>query len=118
MTGEQGGPDVVPPYAAYAPPGTPQVGLGYPLPTAMAQLPLVPSSAAPILTPRAVEAKCLNWGSAPTQNLLASTLHYYCFCPSLSHSTNTNGPCSRPGLLQSTWTQSAEKTRCDLVLGS
>lgn len=65
MTGEQGGPDVVPPYAAYAPPGTPQVGLGYPLPTAVAQLPLVPTSAAPILTPRAVEAKCLNWSSAP-----------------------------------------------------
>lgn len=57
VTGEQGGPDVVPPYAAYAPPGTPQVGLGYPLPTAMAQLPLVPTSAAPILTPWAVEAK-------------------------------------------------------------
>lgn len=29
LTGEQGGPDVVPPYAAYAPPGTPQVGLEY-----------------------------------------------------------------------------------------
>lgn len=34
LTGEQGGPNVVPPYAAYAPPGTPQVGLGCPLPTA------------------------------------------------------------------------------------
>lgn len=33
LTGEQGGPDVVPPYAAYAPPGTPQVGLEHsPLP--------------------------------------------------------------------------------------
>ena len=82
-----------------------------------AQFPLVPTSAAPILTPGAVE-KCLNWGSAPTQNVLASTLHYYSFCPLLSHSTNTNGPCSRPGLIQGTWTQSAEKTRCDLVLES
>ena len=33
---------MLPPYAAYAPPGTPQVGLGRPLPTAMAQLPLPP----------------------------------------------------------------------------
>ncbi|XP_008071194.1 N-acetylated-alpha-linked acidic dipeptidase-like protein [Carlito syrichta] len=29
LTGEQGGPDVVPPYAAYAPPGTPQGPLVY-----------------------------------------------------------------------------------------
>ncbi|XP_003419649.3 aminopeptidase NAALADL1 [Loxodonta africana] len=29
LTGEQGGPDVVPPYAAYAPPGTPQGRLVY-----------------------------------------------------------------------------------------
>lgn len=50
MTGEQEGPDVVPPYAAYAPPGTPQVGLEHPLPTAMAQLPQAPTSASPILT--------------------------------------------------------------------
>lgn len=50
LTGEQGDPNVVPPYAAYAPPGTPQVGLGHPLPTAMAQLPLASTPAAPILT--------------------------------------------------------------------
>lgn len=30
LTGEQAGPDVVPPYAAYAPSGTPQVGLEHP----------------------------------------------------------------------------------------
>lgn len=50
LTGEQGGPDVVPPYAAYAPPGTPQVGLEHTLLTAMAQLPLAPAPASPILT--------------------------------------------------------------------
>lgn len=42
LTKDQEAPDVLPPYAAYAPPGTPQVGLGRPLSTAMAQLPLPP----------------------------------------------------------------------------
>lgn len=35
LTGEQAGPDVIPPYAAYAPPGTPQVGLEHPLPSSL-----------------------------------------------------------------------------------
>lgn len=42
LTGEQGGPDVLPPYAAYAPPGTPQVGLQYPLPLPGPAAPLPP----------------------------------------------------------------------------
>lgn len=40
LTGEQGGPDVVPPYAAYAPSGAPQVGLEHPTPHCSPGLPL------------------------------------------------------------------------------
>lgn len=76
LTGEQGDPNVVPPYAAYAPPGTPQVGLGHPLPLPWPSSRwLLPSCSHP--DPRAAEEKCLNWGSAPPRIYL------------LPHSTTT-----------------------------
>lgn len=84
VTGEQGGPDVVQPYAAYAPSGTPQVGPEPPY--CPGPGPLFPPRVLPTLT----QGTCLNWGTAPppefthldTPSLLLS---------SISHSTNTSG---------------------------
>lgn len=106
LTGEQGGPDVVPPYAAYAPPGTPQVGLEHPLRTAVAQLPLAPTPASPILAQGRLRKSVSIGAQGPhSQNSLTYTPHCYSFHPSLSHSINANGLCPRPGLIQGAWTQ-------------
>jgi hypothetical protein len=56
VTGEQTGPDVVQPYAAYGPPGTPQVGLETPSPCS--------SWLQPRLLPTLTQGH-LKWGSAP-----------------------------------------------------